>query len=198
MNKLELLRQKVFWLYASQHPDRDAWATWLWEQHVPVVARKAHEVAIDVGANAELAEASAWLHDIADTIMPRFVDGRETENHSAESRRLARQIMLECGYPPDAIATVVDDALPLHGCRDGKHPRSLEGKVLATADALAHLTTDYYDIASRKISYRLKRKEIKDWVLKKADRDLNDKICFDEIREEVRADYERIHEIFSR
>lgn len=193
MNKLGLLKQKVAWLYMSQHPDRDIWASWLWEKHVPFVARKAHEVAVEVGANAELAEASAWLHDIADTITSRF-----SKDHESESQRLARQIMLECGYSQDDISTVVDDALPLHGCQGGKRPRSLEGKVLATADALAHLTTDYYQITARALTVRMNDREIKDWTLKKAARDFNDKICFDDIREETRPDYEMIHNLFSR
>lgn len=193
MSKLEKLKQRVAGLYESNRPGRDDWAGWLWQYHVPVVAKNAHDVAVRVGANAELSEAAAWLHDIADVAMSRLDD-----RHEAESLNIARQIMHEAGYSGEDIATVVDDALPLHSCRDGKRPRLLEGKVLATADALAHLKTDFYVHAAHAMDYDMTLAQLKNWTVKKAARDFNDKICFDEIREETRADYEIIHNLFSR
>ncbi len=193
MNKLEKLKQRVAGLYQAKRPERDEWADWLWEYHVPVVAKYAHDVAVRVGANAQLAEAAAWLHDVADTVMERIDD-----RHEAHSLNMARQIMHEAGYSPDDISMLVDDALPLHSCRDHKRPRSLEGKVLATADALAHLKTDFYVYAAHALGEEMTLEQLKNWTVKKTARDFNDKICFDDIREETRKDYELIHELFSR
>lgn len=194
MDKLEYLKQQVAWLYGLNRPGRSAWADWLWEYHVPVVAKHAREIALRVGANIELSEAAAWLHDIADVAIPRA-----DERHEEESRKIARQVMQRVGYAEEDIATVVDDALPLHSCHDGKRPRSLEGKVLATADALAHLKTDFYTRASEsKRQEGASQKDINEWAVKKSERDFNDKICFDDIREETREDYEIIHTLFSR
>ena len=192
MDKLENLKKRVQQLYREENPDRDEWVPWLREHHVPFVARKAREIALKVGANAELAEAAAWLHDIGDTVTARFAS-----NHEAESLRIAREVMQEAGYSDKEIAVLVEDALPLHGCHDGKRPSSLEGKVLATADALAHLSTDFYVYATHVIS-RMSLEELKDWTLKKAARDFNDKICFDDVRESARPDYEVIKNLFSR
>lgn len=193
MNKLENLKQKVAWLYESRRPGSDEWMPWLWKNHVPVVVKNAHQIALRVGANAELAEAAAWLHDVADAVMSRLSD-----DHEAQSLNLARQIMHEVGYSGDEIATVADDALPLHSCYDGHRPRSLEGKALATADALAHLKTDFYVFAAHALGKEMTLEQLKAWTLKKAARDFNHKICFDDIREETRADYEAIQNLFSR
>ncbi len=194
MSKLEKLKQRVAGLYQARRPERDAWTDWFWQHHVPLVAKNAHDIAVRVGANAELSEAAGWLHDIADTVMDRLSD-----NHEAQSLNIARQLMHEAGYSADDISTVVDDALPLHGCHDGKRPRLLEGKVLATADALAHLKTDFYVHAAYAMGEEgISLEQLKQWAVKKAARDFNDKICFDDIREETRADYEIIHKLFSR
>ncbi len=40
--------------------------------------------------------------------------------------------------------------------------------------------------------------EFKQWVLKKIERDFVHKICFDDIREAARQDYEIIKNLFSR
>lgn len=193
MNRLEKLKQRVAWLFEAKSHARDEWADWLWSEHQPYVANTARKVAVRFGANAELAEAGGWLHDIADAVMSRFADG-----HAETSMSMARQIMQDVGFSEDEIAIVVDDALRLHSCRDGKVPRSLEGKVLATADALAHLTTDYYQTTSRLWAERETPQVAKERVLSKSTRDFNDKIRFDEIREEVRPNYERIQEYFLR
>lgn len=193
MAKLELLKSKVDELYLSNHPNQDKWVTWLHSCHLPFVARKAREIAQRVGADPDLAETAAWLHDIADTVMPRHSEG-----HEAESLRIARRVMQESGYSDKEIADLVDDALPLHGCHDGKRSATLEGKVMATADALAHLSTDFYVYAVYELSASSSLDDLKAWVLKKAERDFSSKICFDDVREEARPDYEVIKNLFSR
>lgn len=76
-------------------------------------------------------------------------------------------------------------------------PNFLEGKVMATADAVAHLTTNFYNqFLSRITGDGRSPEEIPDWVLEKIERDFIKKIFFDEVREEVRADYERVKQLF--
>jgi hypothetical protein len=70
--------------------------------------------------------------------------------------------------------------------------------VLATADALAHLSSDFYLWASAAHAADGKDEDwIREWVLKKSERDFNDKICFDANRAAVRPDYEAIRWQFS-
>lgn len=194
MNRLAQLTQKVKALYDAKDPDRDVWTDWLYENHVLVVASYAKELANQKGADTELAQAAALLHDIADVKMPRF-----NQDHAQASLDIARQVLQETGYNEAEIATVVDDAIKFHSCQNGERPKSKEGLVLAAADALAHFKTDFYVHALwSKNSAEMPLADFKEWVLKKIDRDLNDKISFDDVREQVRPDYERLKILFSR
>ena len=193
MNKLETLKSKVKSLYQTEVPGRADWADWIYDQHVPFVAAKAREIAKTHGADPELAEVAGLLHDIADIKM-----ARKDEGHEAESLRIARQVMEECGYSKEQIELVVDDAIRFHSCHGSERPESLEGRALATADALAHLKTDFYVYASMMLSKEMSLEELKQWTLKKLERDLNHKIFFDDIRESARPDYEVIKNLFSR
>ncbi len=194
MSRIEELEAKVKALYEAKNKNRAHWADWLYPNHVVVVANFATELAARFGADSDLSRAAALLHDIADINMKR-----EDKNHEQESLNIARKLLQDGGYSDDEVKIVVDDAIRFHSCHDGEKPESLAGKVLATADALAHFKTDFYVFATW--SFGMKGEElanIKEWVLKKIDRDLNNKIQFDEVRDEVQAEYEQVKELYSR
>jgi putative nucleotidyltransferase with HDIG domain len=194
VDRLAILTQKVKALYDAKIPGRDPWADWIYANHVLIVANYAKQLAEQKDANVELAQAAALLHDIADVRMSRF-----NEHHEQASLDLARQVMEEAGYSQKDIATVVDDAVKFHSCYDGRWPKTKEGLVLAAADALAHFKTDFYVHALwLKNSSEMPLEDFKTWVLKKIDRDLNQKISYDDVREQVRPDYERLKILFSR
>ncbi len=193
MSRIRKLEIEVRELYAQKNANRAEWVDWLIDHHVFIVADNATKLAERFGANQELARAAALLHDIADTTMSRF-----NEKHEAESLDIARQLLQRCGFNKSEVSVAVDDAIKLHSCHDGKVPRSLEGKILATADALAHLKTDFYIYATWISGNDTPLEEVKAWVLKKIDRDFNNKILFDDIKAETRDSYEVLKEVFSR
>jgi putative nucleotidyltransferase with HDIG domain len=194
MSNIGLLERKVRAMYEAKNPNRAAdWADWLYAHHVFLVADFAVEVAKQVGARADLARAAAMLHDIADVRVKR-----RDSHHEAESLKIARQLMKECEFSDDDIAVVVDDAIAMHNCRDGKRPASLEGKVLATADSLAHLKTDFYIHAVWALAKEMTLEEVKAWALKKIPRDYQEKIFFDDVRARVKPDFDLLMELFSR
>lgn len=192
MNRLQKLEEKVISLYQVENPHRAKWVDWMWDNHVFVVANTATKLAKKYGANEELTRVAALLHDIADTKMLR------NDKHEEVSLQMARELMKEVGYSHDEIRLVVDDAIRYHSCYGQEHPESVEGKILATADALAHLTTDFYIFVVWALGSTMTLIELKKWVLKKIDRDLENKIFFEEIRKEVMPDYNRIKELFSK
>lgn len=193
MIRLEQLKKKVDELYLAKNESRADWADWLYAHHVFVVAGYGGELANRFGANKELSMAAGMLHDIADAVMKR-----ENPEHEEKSMEIARGLLRDAGFNDEEIKIVVDDAIRLHGCHNGITPRTFEGKVMATADALAHLKTDFYDHAVK--TFRAQKEsaeDIKQWIFSKLERDFNAKILFDEIKEEAKPDYERLKSFFS-
>lgn len=193
MKRLQVLEDKVASLYKENNPNRADWADWLADGHVFVVANYASQLAKKYDANEELARTAALLHDIADTRTKR-----NDKKHEEKSLQMARELMREVGFNEDEIILVVDDAIRYHSCHGSEHPVSLEGKILSTADSLAHLKTDFYLFTTWALSKQMSLEEIKRWTLEKIERDLNYKIFFDEVKKEVLPDYTRIKELFSK
>lgn len=195
MGNISQLEAHVHHLYDLLDPNREDWADWLARYHVFVVADYATTLAIRFGANQDLSRAAGMLHDIADARMSRF-----DPLHEEISLQISRDLMKECGFSQKDIAVVVDDGIRFHSSHTSQWPHSLEGKILSTADALAHLKTDFYIHASwgqgrgKTKSYE----ENKQWTLTRLERDLNAKIFFDDVREEVRPEYELLKTIYSR
>lgn len=193
MTRLEQLETTVKKLYAEKNPERADWADWLFDNHVFVVADYATELAKRYKANPELSRIAGLLHDIANACTKW-----ENPENEMISLNIGRQLMAESGFNEDEIKLIIDDAVRYHSCHNGERPTSLEGKILATADAMAHFKTDFYLFAATQFAGDMSLEKIKQWTLEKIDRDLNIKIFFEEIREEVRPDYELIKALFSR
>ena len=129
-DRLQKLEKAVKALYDNPGPNVGPWINWIYKDHVLVVADNATLLAHKYGADAELARVGGLLHDIADTKMTR-----EDGSHEEESLHMARDLMQAAGYSQSDVKLVVDDAIRNHSCHGSNRPKSLEGKVLATADA---------------------------------------------------------------
>ena len=185
MSRIEKLRYLIAELYQSDCPNRAEMANWLYDNHMLLVADEAGKLARRFNLDEDLCVASALLHDIADAVMDRF-----DPKHEEESFRIARELLSECGFTSEEISVVVDDAMKYHSCySEEKSPKTDAGKVLATADAIVHITSDYYPyLAEMKASERPGQKMV-DWLAPKLERDFNLKIKFPEIKEEMRLMY---------
>lgn len=192
-NRLEQLKSKVAELYEKRDPNREGWADWLYENHIFVVAKNAERLSKKYGADSELTVAASLLHDVADAVMTR-----EDLRHEKKSEEMAEDLLRGCGFSEEEINIAVHDAIKNHGCKNGCFPKTLEGKVMATADALAHLQTGFYDHALVFLQKNDSIADICDWALPKIERDYRDKIFFDEIKDEAAADYKRARCLFSR
>ena len=188
MTKLACLEEKIRALYESKSESRADWADWLFETHVFRVAEEAKQLAEKYNADIEISTAAAMLHDIADAVM-----ARTEPNHEAESLAIAEQLLKECAFGETGIEQILTDILPHHSCRPGALPKTLEGKVMAGADALVHLESDFYEEAEKKIIAEGRSvPEFKTWMQEKIDRDFTAKIFFPEEQERVRARYEEL------
>lgn len=185
--KLDKFKKLVAQQYLQKLAGRDEWCDWLYINHVIWVSKKTAELCTKYGGDPEVAVASALLHDIADSVMHRSESG-----HEIESISIARRILVESAYDDDEIEIIVGDILPKHSCRDGNIPESLEGKIMATADALAHFETGFYLHAFSHGAVGGDYETMKLWMSKKLDKDFFVKIQFEEIREQIRPAYETL------
>ena len=192
MSRIEQLKEKISVIYQARNPDRADWADWLFENHIFVVAGYAEKLAERFGANKELAMAAGMLHDIADAIM-----SRENPEHELKSEEIARSLLQQTGFWEQEIKIIVDDAIRFHGCHGTNLPQTLEGKVMATADALAHLATKFYDFALERLREKESLAEIRTWASSKIERDYLKKIFFAEVRTEIFQDYKRVKRLFT-
>lgn len=64
------------------------------------------------------------------------------DNHDLEAARLARQVLAQKGFDKKLI-DLVYEVCKLHRCEEFK-PKSIEGKILATADAMSHFPDGFY------------------------------------------------------
>ncbi len=191
MTRIEILKSKIDLLYEAKNPERAEWADWLHKNHIFVVADNARKLSERFGGTKDLAEASGMLHDVADIKM-----ARENSDHENESKILAKKLLEESGFLESEIGIIVDDAIAFHGCHGGDLPQTLDGKILATADAMAHLQTEFYKYGIDMMSKTDSQEEIRDWALAKIERDYRKKIFFEEIRKELQGDYEQVKSLF--
>lgn len=192
MTKQEKIEQLVKDLYVSKNPNRDEWADWIYPNHVLIVADNAVELAKRYSAPIDQCRAAALLHDVADSVMKRADAG-----HEQKSTTMARDLLKEAGFDSEEIKTIVDDALKFHSCHDGERPATLVGKILATADALGHINTDFYTYTTHELMHGRPEEWKRTWAAKKIPRDFYEKIAFDEVREETKENFEKLTTLFA-
>lgn len=185
--------QKVFELVKQAYEaSEEEFGQWMWKNHVPFVAKKTEELSKKYGANANIAVAGALLHDYGDAFMYRHA-----ENHEEVSEKKAKYVLHQAGYTTDETEEIMTQVIEPHSCRGDIVPTTIEGKVMATADALAHLSTDFYvQFTWMHIPENKTYEEFLEWVTEKLERDFYKKIFFEEVKEKYRYRYEALKEVF--
>ncbi|MBL7200920.1 MAG: HD domain-containing protein [Anaerolineae bacterium] len=113
-----------------------------WE-HVRAVVRLAVRLAERTGADREVVEAAAWLHDVAKG---------ESRDHGRDGAVLARRILAETDYPPDKVDAVAEAIAKHAGTTTPEPVEPLEAAVVWDADKLSKLGAT---VAIHGIGYRL-------------------------------------------
>ncbi len=161
-------------------------AVWFYDTHLLAVERAAKFLLSELPmADREIVMLGVWLHDLQRI---RGIKG----DHQKTGAREAAKVMKKYGYKDDMIKKVKEIILT-HSVTN-KKPKTLEGKILATADAMSHYYNDFYLkvalIGEKDI------KEYKNWVLKKLNRDYNKKIFFTFARKKIRAKHHLYQKFF--
>lgn len=163
-------------------------AQWMWNNHVQFVANKSSELSKRFKAKTEFVVVAALLHDLGDIWLDRtdLTFEKRTEKE-------AKCILKKASYEESEIFEIFEKIITPHSCYPNNMPATIEGKILATADALAHLTTDFYSQFQKMgIPKRLSPKKFYSWARKKIDRDYNSKIFFEEIKKNVTGRYQSL------
>ena len=110
-----------------------------WE-HVQAVVALARWLAAETGADAEVAEAAAWLHDIA----------KSEANHAHVGAERAREILAATDFPAERIDAVADAIAQHEGLTLDAPLSPLAAAILWDADKLAKLgaTGDLHFLAA--------------------------------------------------
>jgi HD superfamily phosphodiesterase len=186
------LSELVHNLYINAPAEADPWIDFGYPKHVLVVAANATSLAKRYGANVAFCTAGALLHDVADAVMQRAEEG-----HEDRSREIAVELLTAAGCNANDQRIIIEDIIGPHSCRE-RMPESLEAKILATADAVAHLDTDFYlHFAWRHFGAPV-YEDYKRWVRERVEKDYHKKIFFDAVREQITPRYEALKLIFSK
>lgn len=187
--KLRKISKEVEKLYNSCNDE--CLNSWFFQNHVKVVVNYSEKIAKENNFDIEVCVLASLFHDIA------RVKGMDNDPELMnESLRMTEQIMKKHEYEKNKIESV-KSAIINHSCRD-KLPRTKEGKAVATADALAHLMTDFYLVLmyTRWGRHSKSLEEYREWVQKKIERDYNKKIFFPQYKKLAKKRYEAIKEVF--
>ncbi len=177
---------------AAYEATNQEFGKWMWQHHVPVVAAKAKDLSKEFSADADLAVAGAWLHDFGDAFVHRF-----DKQHGAITTKEITILLKKAGYSKSDTNIILTEIIAPHSCKDGVLPTTLEGKVLATADALAHLTTDFYlQFAWMHLPEGKSYDEFRHWAVEKLDRDFRVKIQFEDVQDEMIGRYLSLRDVF--
>jgi len=187
--------KKVFEIVEAIYKGKETrpMGSWMWNNHVQWVASKTAELAQKYNAREEFAISGALLHDLADTIYERTHD-----NFDEWSEKKGYEVLKEAGFDDKESKEIMELVVGPHSCHPENIPSILEGRVLATADAMFHLQTSFFPVLCyANMPHKAESlDDWREWFSKKVERDYSSKIFFDDEKKEVEADYFALKRVF--
>lgn len=159
----------------------------IWEFHIIPVVKFSKRLGEKFEADLEVLELAALLHDYA-SILDRKFD----KDHHIESIKLAREILSEMNFPEKKIDHIADCIEAHRGSLKQEH-KTIESKLLASADAMSHISEP---VAMMHLAFRVLDNKVIEgasWLRGKIERSW--KKTIPEGQEMIREDYDRIVKI---
>jgi len=101
-----------------------------YDNHFVSMVKYAKQLAKETGADLEIVELAAWLHDIASIL-------GDYENHHIIGAKHAEELLKRYNYPLDKIERIKHCIIAHRGSKD--IPRdTIEAECIADADAMSH------------------------------------------------------------
>lgn len=161
---------------------KEAVPSWFYDQHLLVVEKYAKWLlAYFPQADRKAVMLAVWLHD-AQRIY--IMEG----DHAEAGAKKAEEILLSLGELDESTIDIVVDAIRRHRCNNSSMmPGSIEAKILATADAMAHFNVEFYiNIA---LMGEKSLEKYLSWATEKLERDFCLKIQFPFAKDQIRENY---------
>jgi uncharacterized protein len=177
-NKLEEIKKIV----REKHSEED------FKLHIIPVVKNSLLLAKKLGADIEVVEVSAYLHDIG---RAKYTEGADEENHHIVGEKKAEEILKKLNYDNNFIEKVKHCVLSHRGSKEPK-PKTLDAKIVNTADAMAHfdsfldLMVHFYEDYNQDLNKAISVLDAK------IERDWNKKISIPEARKIAKPKYEAI------
>lgn len=160
-----------------------------WNDHIKYVVKNSVELAQKYGADVEIVELGALLHDIA---MPSEIGSRE--EHNIYGTQIADELLSKLNYPVDRKERVKECVLRHRGSKD--LPRNtIEEQCVADADVIAHFDCipSIFHLAFGKNDMDMSIKDGTEFVKKKLERDFSK--LSDRTRGELKNRYDTIMKV---
>lgn len=135
-----------------------------WTDHILLVAANAKKLAKKLKADEEIVEIAALLHDYAG-----ILDIKLYPNHHIHGAKIAEKILSKHNYPKNKIQRVAR-CIYCHRASKNIRKKTLEERILANADAMAHFDNIPSLLYLAFVNYGMDNEEGKKWVLKKLER----------------------------
>ena len=138
-----------------------------WENHIKFVVDEALELAQEFGADKEIVELGALLHDIA---LVSKVGTRE--DHHINGAKITEEILTNFNYPQSKMYRVMNCVL--HH-RSSKNAECVEELCVCDADILAHFDNIplMFDVSYQFHNFN-SLQERTQWIIKSLEKDFND------------------------
>ena len=160
-----------------------------WNEHIKYVVENSVKLAKKYGADIEIVELGALLHDIA---MPSEIGPKE--EHNVYGVQIADELLAKLNYPEDRKNRVKECVLRHRGDKD--LPRNtIEEQCVADADVIAHFDSipSLFNLAFGKTFLNKSLQDGTEFVKKKLERDYSK--LSDRTREILKERYENIMKV---
>lgn len=167
--------------------DSNKYGYGIWSHHIVLVVKYARQLAEKLGADVEVVEIAALLHDYAG-----IKDCAFTKEHHIHGANEAQRILQGFDYPQEKIQIVKDCILTHRGSvpMDRLTP---EAECIASADAMTHIFQVPSLLHLAYVNHGMGIDEGKKWVLGKIERSMK-KLC-PEAKEMVHDHYLKVKEV---
>ncbi|MFH1425655.1 MAG: HD domain-containing protein [archaeon] len=157
-----------------------------YDYHFVSTVKYAKQLAKERGADIEVVELAAWLHDIASIL-------GEYKNHHIAGAKHAEEFLTEHNYPKDKIERI-KHCIIAHSASQDIPRETIEAECIADADAMSHFENVHSLFNLAMVVRKLEPGEAKEFVRRKLERSWNK--LTPRAREIIRPKYEAVRVLF--